>query len=411
MKPVALLLVCLFCAAAHLSAQQAETPTESELDKLIRVAKTGRTAFRPQAARRLVKRGAPAAERLLAECGETNADLAALGNALVEVLGEFGDTPLRAKAWSAIDDRDFPWRPAAARGLAVQPLAEEASRFETLTTDPISAVRKAAVEAVGALPPADGHLSLLRARLADPEGRVRRAAAGVLADRGAKQALWWLFAELGRDDRFFDRPDGKLARYDAARALGKRIGELTGYDAENGPEGNVEALEAIRAKLTELAGEAPELPPVARARKAPIDAVLGLELRSCRLGEVFVRWDRRDVLWVGVGNPARVELAPGTSHALLALVEKDLAEIGERRFWGQAGCDMEQLHVRPEAATTTLIVAKGPEAIQSLRPAALTRLLGRLAQSLPKTEADDPRVTDLGRRVRETLAALGGPVE
>ncbi|MEM9381118.1 MAG: hypothetical protein AAGB93_14295 [Planctomycetota bacterium] len=426
-----LALATLFVVAVSAPAQ--EDKTLEDIDKLVRHARTGSAVIRPQAANRLVGFGAPAAERLLELSGETNADLAALGTSLVEVLGQFGDERLRARLWPALDDADFPWRPAAARSLGAAAKASERERFEALLDDPIAPVRLASLEALSEITAGGDERFLRQAarQLSDDNDYVRRAAAGVLDDRGHARALLWLVEELRRVDRYFDQATGEAARYAAMYALLDRGFDLGAYDPAAPPEGdNARAIDAIRgtvaARADRLEKELPEdlrglvpraLPAIALAGAPVEDAVLGLALKSCRRGDYFLRWTTDDVLVVGYGNPARIPLAKGTTASLTELAGTVLASTGERFYWGRPGCDMESFRVpgteekggRPQI----LILSKDEQPAPDLRPGPLTALGGAMAASIPADDAldaEDPRTRALARRIRGAFEAIGGPV-
>lgn len=387
----------------------------AQIEKMIRLAMTGSPVVRPQAAERLISFGDAAAARLLTECGDAPSAMAPMGQALVETLGAFDHAGLRAKLWAAVADADFPWRAAATRGLTQHARAEELERFDPLLTDPLAAVRNAAVDAYGRLD-ARTRAAALRERLErDPDDRVRRNAARLLDVWGERDALWWLFEDLRRADTFFDAPTGRMARFKSAQLLAARVGDLHGYDSTLAPTdaANQNALRALEYALEELAeAPMPSLPPLAKASQPGLNEVLGLELLSCRRGEHALRWTSDDFLLVGKGNPAVLRLDPGTTAALLAEAETRLAATDGQLFWGEPGCDMEQLHVRlpDEDATRTLILSKGPEPVEGLRPDPLDRLARKLVATLPDIESPDPRLDRLATRVRETLGALGGPL-
>ncbi len=407
------LVLALALAAAPAFAQDDEDP----LDRYLRLAQTGSPVVRPQAAERFAALGAPAAERVLAEA-ESPEGLAGLGRELIEVLGRLDDERLRARLWSALENPDFPWRPAAARSLASTVQADERERFTALLADPLAAVRAAAVggfDAPDALS-SEVAISAVRARLEDPDDRVRRVAADLLDRHGHHDALAWLLEDLEREDHWFEVPSGKLARYEVLRLLGDRLGGRHGYDPEkpaDAPE-NSAALAALRRAATERAqAELPEVPAIARAVGGRGDEVLGLEIRSCRRGEYFLRWTAGDELWVGRGNPARVSLPEGSTARLLELTKSEIEPLADRRAWGQPGCDVEILYVRPPDArrARSLQVSKGPEAVADLRPEALATIFTELLETLPPAAADgDPRLANLRDRVTAALAAVGGPL-
>ena len=399
-----------------------EANQESELDRLLRAARTGRTVIRPQAARRIVRLwGASDAAgraaitgRLLTESGETTASLARLGSALVEVLGEFADTQLRTRLWAAVDDAGFPWRPYAARGLAATAVSTESERFARMLVDTIAPVRAAGVEAYRVLDSRKA-LRLLRQRLSDPDDRVRRVTADLLAQWGEVDALYWLLEELRRQDTFFDRPTGLQARYQSLALIVQHLGDAAGYDADRPPDSdaNVTALSVLEERVAERAGgDRPELPEVARAGLPTPRSRFGFELRSCRLGEYYLRWTADDVLLVGQGRPARVQLPRGTVARLSKSGAAHLSELEDRRFFGTPGCDMEHFLWRDAVGsdTSVWIISKGPETVENLRPKALGEFLAELLETLPDEPSNFPRTDRLRTRVRATLAALGGPV-
>ncbi|MEC8494011.1 MAG: HEAT repeat domain-containing protein, partial [Planctomycetota bacterium] len=146
-------LVSALIATPGLAATQEGTagrparPQDVEkIDTFIRHARTGSAVIRPQAAERLVRIGAPAAARLYELSGDSTEELALMGTALVEVLGQFDHPELRAKLWPALEDADFPWRPAAARSLAWAPTVDEWERLEGYLDDPIAPVRLAVLD-------------------------------------------------------------------------------------------------------------------------------------------------------------------------------------------------------------------------------------------------------------------------
>jgi len=399
--------------AAQDAAQDASPAQDAErarMDGLLEKAVRGSAVIRPQAAARLVAFGEPAIERLLALSEGTPAATAKLGADLVEAFGAFGDARLRALLWRCIEDRDFPWRPAAARSLAAHPSADarEAEPLTALLADPIAPVRMAAVQGLHRLfeAPPDAQRSAVRARLADPSDFVRRAAAVALCGWGEPEALLWLVEDLQRTDTFFERWSGKNAAYESRRALGELLGDTFGYDPETPPttEANQAALTRLRAAVDARIGDRPRpaLPAVALAAPPVTDAVLGLELVSCRRGEHYLAWTRDDHLLIGMGNPTRLALPPGTVARLLTLAEAQLARV-ERPFFGTPGCDLEMLRHVPAPGTPprTFIVSKGEAKVEGLRPEPLGELLRALVASIP----DEP----LRTAAAETMAAVGGP--
>ena len=420
---LALLLAVPLGAAPGLQDDQAvaDEATLAKVEKYLGLARTGRLPVRPQAARRLVGMGPVAVERLLAECGEDGADMEGLGQHLVEALADAGDDRLRRLLWSRVSDLEFAWRAPAARGLARAPQEGERARFVGFTRDRLSEVRRAGAEALGALDHDEEQLASVRRRLqdltVDPRGRVRRAAAAALVDLGSPVNLFNLTLELAREDDYFGVRFGEAARFEALRLLEARLeGELD-FAAEDSPssEANAAALDDLRARILELSGGLMPMVAATAMPGGPTDGdVLGLELRSCRAGELFLRWNDRDQLLVGTGRPAVVELEPGTVARLRTELAGLLEEVGEQRFWGEPGCDLEQLRVvGADGELLTYLISKGQAQVPDLRPAPLERAEALLLATLPDTwpgPGVDPRVETLRRRAAATLAAVGGPL-
>ena len=395
--------LALFVAGPGAAGQEAEG---SQVERWIELAREGRPQVRPQAAQRLVDSGAEGAAALKRAIGADETDLAGLGADLVEVLARFEDPELRAIAWRAVDDPDFPWRSAAVRSLAHDPASDELQRFVELLQDPLPAVRVAAIDA---FPDSSAGMvaNLFHARLADEDGRVRRAAAFELARRGLSWAKLWLVEELLRGDRWFEIDTGRFARFEAARML-RQLGEDLGeYDPSAGPESaaNRELVKALRTRI-EYAQERepPSLPPAARAEDVAPPGRIGLELRSCRKGELFLQWGPGDLLFVGQGRPREIELESGTLARLETLAAGAYAALDGQRTFGRPGCDLEALRLDgPDRELDAIYLQKGPEPRPELRPAPLDTFVAALVDSLPPAEAD------LRQRLSETLEAVAGP--
>jgi hypothetical protein len=400
-------------AAAVQEANDAERARE-EAERLLEVARNGSPVVRPQAAARFARLGEPARVALEALSGDDLAGLAALGPELLGECGVLARGAFRARLHGALGDPDFPWRPAVLRGLAASAQPEDAASFLLALDDPLAAARRYAIDGLDALDQRDA-IDAVRLRLLDEDGGVR-AKAGLLLDRwGEPGALATTLEELSRADRFFDLENGARARRETAQLLAARIGDLHGYDPRELPDAgpNPRALEALRAQLRERAGDAwpTELPAFVRASATVAEGPLGLELRSCRAGELRLALTADDVLLVGEGNPARVELPEGTVAALVIEFSDMPERLGDDVF-GRPGCDMERFRFTWPGATgpSDVHVLKDPEPAPDLRPEALNEFARALLELLPAT-GDDPRLVGLRGRARAILGAIGGPLE
>ena len=408
---LASLALPLVTPVGHAQEATEEKSEETAAQKYVRLAREGRPVVRPQAARRLLELREEAIPILLSASGQDGAGVAGLGKELVAVLGEFDNAELRSHLWTSLDNVDFPWRPSAAGSLAKTANASEAERFDAMLHDPIGKVRVAALEALRQLDRREA-TSELHKTLSDSDDVVRRRTAALLADWGDPCSLYWLIEDLNREDRFFALRTGSLARYASLNLLKERLESTHEYSARKSPTdpANLAAVTAMRAELGALCKSAPELPEIARAGERSLTDVLGLELRSCRRGEFFLRWTSDDVLLVGTGNPTRIPLPKGTVAKLLDSATKLLGTL-EGQFWGEPGCDIEQFHFQPnpDQRPRAFRVNKGQAAIKGLRP----RALGELAQLCCATLPDEPGslnpgVQRLASRVLEALERIGG---
>lgn len=385
--------------------------TLAKIEKYLGLAKTGRAAVRPQAARRLSQLGAPALARIKQLAGDDGAGLVELGPHIVEVLGDFEDAALRTQLWRALADPDFPWRGPAARSLAKTAQERELASFMGLFVDHLWQVRHASLDAARRID-ARAHAHEVRKLLEDQDGGVRRAAATLLDEWGEHGALHFLVEDLRREDQYFRMPLGAQARFDALRVLKERLGDDFGFDPSKSPtvEANVTAIAKLEAAARKRAdGDWPELPDIARAASVTEGDVIGLELRSCRAGEFYLRWNESDLLYVGTGNAALVTLTEGTVKRLRDGIERRLAELGDTRYWGESGCDLEQFRLLDGAGELQVyLLSKGQANAGDLRPEALDAVAQLLLATLPDAESPDPRLTRLRSRARAALVVLGG---
>ena len=436
------LLFALLLASQPAHAQGGGRPATTDpaelFERHLRAAREGPVQIRSQAAARLVPLGELAADRLVELFAGDLTALADQGQETVEVLGRFDDPRLRALAWSALDDADFPWRPAALRGLAHKPVDGEFVAYAGALGDALAAVRAAAVGAVATLAAGSAErsedsegthreaaLPLLRARLGDEDDRVRRSAAFALDALGEAYALYWSLADLQREDTWFEFENGRAARYDAARQFAARLGDTAGYRPELSPSDpiNAAAIAQLAGRLRERAAKAlgvepaeftpPDLPPHAQPWQTSVPSLAGLEVRSCRRGELFLAVGADDVLRVGLGRPLEVPLEKGRAAELTAILAEAYTTLGETRDFGTPGCDAEVYRLVPEARGTPsyLRLLKGPAPVPGLRPEALRPFLeALLVDGARAADMPDPRAIDLAERLQLALEAVGGPL-
>ena len=405
--------------AAHQQPATRSAPTQEpsaealeEARRLLELSRTGSPVVRPQAAARFAGLGEAAGLALEEAAGEDLADLAGLGPELLGEIGGLARGALRDRMHGAVLDADFPWRPAVLRGLAAAVQETDAAAFSAALDDRLAASRAAALDGLAALDRRQVSAAV-RARLHDSDGAVRARAALLLDLWGEPEALAYALEELRRADRFFEAETGARARRDTAAALGDRLGDLFGYDPRALPtEGpNPAALAALEAALRERAGDAwpAELPAHVRASDTAAEGPVGLELRSCRAGELRLVLTDDDALLVGEGSPARVALPEGTVRALIARFADLPERLGDDVF-GRPGCDLERFRVRVpgELAPASFHVLKEAAPAPDLRPDALDELASALLELCPEGPAEDPRLDDLRGRLERILEAIGG---
>jgi len=389
-------------------------PVDEERARVLRfieIAREGTLAKRPQAAQRLGGMGELAIEELRALLAEN--ELEDLGAELLRPFAELGADDLRAELWSAVDDLDYPYRPAATTWLANTARDGEWPRFEALLSDPLSAVRAAAITAVGTLD--DRALEpVLDEALLDESDTVRRAAADLLVTWGHDDALRWLYEDLWRSDRFFELETGKTARYESARVLRRLLDDraLFGYQPREEPtnEANTIALAELGALIEERIGTGGRRPPSYAVRSdVVVDGVLGVEVRSCRRGEYFVAVAPDDRLVVGTAHPVEYPLEPGTAAALAALLDARLAGV-DATLWGELGCDLEcyRVSLPGESTPRVLRVMKGPEEVEDLRPDPLDEVVRTLVGAVPEGIDPGEAGADLAQRLDAALRSVGG---
>ncbi len=426
-----LALGAAFAPDGHTSVQEEApkvrvTGPEERVQKMLDATLNGAPVVRPQAAERLTTMGEVAAALVSAHLGEGLDELARSGPELTGILARLDSEELRTTAWRAAFEDAFPWKPAAVRGLAAQPRPQELNRFLRLTESKLSAVRAEAVAAVGNLGDVSA-VERLTELLGDPAGAVRRRAALGLANLGRAGALIVVWNDLQREERLFDMNTGLVARMDAQALLGRLFpAELKGYRATD-PLSDEASAAALLALHAAIAGGAngdlfTDLPAVAALGDGPrqLDEGFGLELLSCRAGDLRLAWGLDDILWVGRAPAARVELAPGTVAALLerystahsVLGEAFELEAGSPLTFGEPGCDRETFRRRRGKLEERALVLRDWDVSEGPRPAELGAVALELLATLPdEARPDDARLDRLRSRARAILEAIGGPLE
>lgn len=409
-----LCLLFLFQGDALGQGKRKREITPERLAKLINAATQGSPVVRPQAAKRLEKMG-PVAHKAVLEYVQGKTDLFGVGPELLEVAAglteykEGEDTELRERFWKLAFDLDFPWRAALIAGLGSKAQDWERTNFDLLFNDRLVAVRLAVLKSLEAYEPGPFLLSNIQARLEiETEGIARRALACSAFRLGHKESLWVLYSELSRSDYFFDQPVGLVARLEAAKFLRAFFPEGPEFDAQakvDTPQA-VAQRKAWHEHIEAIAGPKPE-PATDVGSVAPSGTpLLGLELRSCRSGEFFIRWTDQDQVWIGRGRPRCFTLKPGTHKSLITAAQGAAAAMGDRKLTGQPGCDQESFHMRLPGSkrSSVYLITKGPAPVPNLRPFQLDPLLRELMATLKDQDIPQELVGELV----DALVDLGG---
>ena len=416
---------------------------EDRLQKLIDVAIDGSPVVRPQAAERLTKMGGKARLAVLERLQTSLAGHAAetnmqgwfeLGPDFLAMAARFTHTTpaqsqtsleegLRSTLWKAAQDRDFPWRAAVIQGLGEPAHEAEVERFRGFISDPLPGVRIASLGGLRQWEPKKRQPVLRKALQNETDDRVRRALAKFAFEAGDRAAAWYLFDDLHGVEAFFDQPIGKVGRIEAVQALRTLMPDSPVVDPALDPSGEEATAQrsALEKHLTEQIGPREADPMVAGRRLESPERkgkpVLGMELRSCRTGEHFLRWTDADQLWVGRTEPAVFDLPKGTVQRLLVVARGTSEQMGKQYLTGAVGCDLEThyLPVEGKAKPRRFLVTKGPAPILELRPKPLNTWAKACLETLPiaRSSTTQPLPLDTRRhavrsRVDSSLFSVGG---
>lgn len=239
-------------------------------------------------------------------------------------------------------DLEFNWRAQALTGLALRASAADAELFAAALQDPSHLFRVAGAKGVHALATAgDGDWDAAKAVLADPDPRARVMFALYLWERRELSARVVLVQAVADDRAFLDDDWGRRHAVQALRALASAAQTDFGYKATQSLAGNRDAI-AKMAAWAEI--ETPTL----RERDAIADRG-GIEFRSCRHGDLFVRWTE-DEVFLDLDRGRRLPLTADVRKELDAAIEAAHTALTEpRQVFGSVVCDYVQITLRHPA--------------------------------------------------------------
>ncbi|MBK8980163.1 MAG: hypothetical protein IPM29_30040 [Planctomycetes bacterium] len=305
-----------------------------------------RFAVRRAATGRLVAAGDAAIPALVAYQREHGRDAVPLE--LVDALGRAtGGGPATVALltdWAA--DPRFFWRSQALGGLARRAVGAAEPLFAAAVGDPSHLQRIEGVAGLLALDPAASGdpaarpgrraAAVLLATHPDPRARLRVAL--LLLERGDPTGVPEVLATIL--DRagavWLDDPFGAREAVFAVREL-RRLGagDFRGALAEPGDEREQGRAAVLGWAATQGVGGAP----AAAAAVAEPDWVGGLEIRSCRLGDLFLRWTADGTVSEGLGAGWRGTLDRAVDPERFAALRESLHAFPGTAVHGQVICD------------------------------------------------------------------------
>jgi hypothetical protein len=267
-------------------------------------------------------------------------------------------------------DRDFYWRGQALGALANRRLPEYRPLFLRSITDAAFLTRIHAGRGLCLLGKAkDRQLAL--ALLQDDDPRVRLRIALTLVAEGDLRGLPELVEALNKDNKFLSDPWGLRGAQRAMSALKKMAGKDFGYDFTASREQNATAIAAFRRLAKDKLGDKwrPARPTVVDAT----EYLGGVEVRSCRNGDLFLRWTQDGTLARGLEPKQRIKLTAASWKTLRAELPA-----GGDAIHGKVVCD----YLRVMCENPGIHWKSAPGAL----PQQLVTWLNQLARALEKEQ-------------------------
>ena len=317
-------------------------------------------------------------EQVPAALVDAIADDANLDAPVVELLQE----------WAALPD--FYWRASAMRGLALRadrlpaPAGGDLRKmFVAYHGDPAWLMRTHARFGTMLL----GDLESLKLPEDDPRARARLSM--LLLQQGKPAPLQPLLDALADERTFQGDPWGQRMASDAHKALKNWLGDAHPL-ANGGSFPDVAAgLQAMLAACRQKSGEDLQLPTLRTDADTAFAA--GIELSSCKHGDLFVQWTADGQLYVGIDARRGVRIPAARWDTLW----RERTGIGLGENLGVVICD--SMRVRWLDPQTHVKIA--PAAL----PPLATNWLKQLAAAIE--EAGDPRLAATLRSGLEQFAA------
>lgn len=382
-NPVRLLLLLALCVPLLAFWPSIQGEAAEDWTKHVDKACTSpRYGLRLAAARKVAEGGDAAvpAVRAYADKHGKNTLPSTLVDAIADA-GAPGDATLALlREWAL--DRDFYWRASAMRGLALRATPDLAKVFADHRDDPAWLTRTHARFGSAQL----GDAAVLTLPDDDPRAAVRLATLVLAA--GTTPPLQPLFDALADERTFHDVPWGKRLGLEAHRALKTWLG-----DEFPPPDGDADdkraAIEALLAAARTKSGQDLRLP--TPATDPALTFTGGLELLSCKSGDVFVQWTADGQVCGGLDAKERATLPVSVWERLV----QERAALDLSGDPGVVVCDSLRLFWTPPATDVKVAPASLPTAAadwllhlaRSVEEAGATRLGRDLRTGLPQFAA------------------------
>lgn len=259
-------------------------------------------------------------------------------------------------------NREFYWRAQALAGLARRKLERLRPLHLEAVRDASWLYRLSGAQGLHQLDPARDRAVLDELIATDPDPRLRVRLAGFLFDHGDRRAAGVLVAALELQHEFLGDPWGKREADRALRSLRKAV-----PDAKT----QVEFREALRRDEPDWHEPA--------THTGGGDYVGGVGVRSCRHGDLFLRWNAGGEVFAGLLPGRAVQLDEDAWRGLLRGLD-DLGT-GAHEVHGRVVCDYLEM-----------VCGESPHRVKcapSALPSNLRRWLAELASALGTTDTPD----------------------
>lgn len=387
---VAPLRACAFwlCIATALAQEPAVTDWRAEVEKACTHARYG---LRLAAARKIAEAGDAAVTAVQAVEKEKGKDAVpvSLVDAYVQRGGNGPLTMGLLTGWAT--DRDFFWRGQAMLGLAQRARKDAtiakncAKTFQDHVSDPAWLVRTHA------------RLGAQATGLDESDPRAACRLAALLLAEGNASKLEVLIDALSDERTFLGDPWGRRRAIEAITALKAWLGDDRGYRADAAHADNVGAIVKLARAAWIKAGELEVMihDPRRQMDSGPACAG-GIEVLSCKLGDLFLCWSEDGVLTAGIARDQKLKL-PREKFTVWAAGHAAIKNDGQQ---GVVICD--KLRVKWDAPAPPLHFNAAPAAL----PQTTVDWLRSLATLIEETGD-----TGLAAALRERLQQFApGPV-